>query len=120
MTKVAQGKDFLGVTIDVKFDRPLGSVHPKFPDLVYPVNYGFVPDTEAGDGDPIDVYYVSSSKPLEAVTAQCIGYVHRDDDNEDKLIASDGTRFTEVELEELLDFQEKWFKHKIVLWEGDK
>ncbi len=120
MTKIAQGKDFLGAMIEVEFDRPLGSVHPKFPDMVYPLNYGFVPDTKAGDGDPIDVYYLSSDKPLKTVSAQCIGYVHRKDDNEDKLIASDGTKYTEAELESKLEFQEKWFKHRIVLWEEGK
>lgn len=115
MSKIALGKDFLGATIKVTFDRPLGSVHPKFPDMIYPVNYGFVPDTKAGDGDEIDVYYLSSEKPLKTITATCIGYVHRDDDNEDKLIASDGTRFTKDEIEAKLEFQEKWFKHQIVL-----
>lgn len=115
MPKIAQGKDFLGATIKVVFDRPLGSVHPKYPEMIYPVNYGYVPDTRAGDGDEIDVYYLSADRPLKTVAARCIGYVHRDDDNEDKLIASDGTRFSEAEIESKLEFQEKWFKHQIVL-----
>lgn len=115
MSEIAQGKDFLGATIDVEFDRPLGSVHPKFPDMIYPVNYGFVPNTKAGDGDEIDVYYLSSDKPLKKVTATCIGYVHRHDDNEDKLIATDGALMTKDEIETKLDFQEKWFQHDIIL-----
>lgn len=120
MPKISEGKDFLGATIEVEFDRPLGSIQPKFANMVYPINYGFVPNTQAGDGDPIDVYYLSSDQPLKTVTAQCIGYVHRMDDNEDKLIASDGTKYTQAEIEKNLDFQEKWFKHKIVLWEEEK
>lgn len=35
-----------GVTID----RPAGSVHPRFPDLVYPIDYGYVNGTKSQDG----------------------------------------------------------------------
>lgn len=114
MSQVSQGKDFLGKTIQIKFDRPLGSKHPKFDDI-YPVNYGFVPGTKAGDGMEIDVYYLSSDKPLNEIEGKCIAYVHRFDDNEDKLITTDGTMLTLDEIEKKLDFQEKWFKHEIIL-----
>ena len=115
MTAESEGKDFLGQTIDITFDRPLGSVHPRHSDMVYPVNYGFVSGTKAGDGMEIDVYYLSSTQPLEAITATCIGYVHRFDDNEDKLIATDGEVPSVEEIEKALEFQEKWFKHEIIL-----
>lgn len=114
LNTISHGKDFLGKTIQITFDRPLGSKHPKFDDI-YPVNYGFVPGTQAGDGMEIDVYYLSSSKPLKNIEAKCIGYVHRFDDNEDKLIATDGTMLTIDEIEKKLNFQEKWFKHEIIL-----
>jgi len=111
----SQGADFLGKTINIEFDRPLGSKHPKYDDMIYPVNYGFVPNTKAGDGMEIDVYYLSSDKPLKEIEAKCIGYVHRFDDNEDKLIATDGKVPTKSEIEKCLDFQEKWFKHEIII-----
>ena len=114
MKKTVQGEDFLGKTCRVEFDRPLGSLHPKH-GWKYPLNYGFVPGYSAGDGEEIDAYYLSSNKPLEAIEGLCIGYVHRFDDNEDKLIVTDGERFSEEELEERLNFQEKWYKHKIVV-----
>jgi len=31
---------YLGKTAGIKIDRPIGSVHPKHSDLIYPVNYG--------------------------------------------------------------------------------
>lgn len=83
--------------------------------MVYPINYGFVPNTTAGDGAEIDVYYLSSNKPLAEIEGLCIGFVNRFDDNEDKLIATDGTYLTEQEIEKMLDFQEKWFNHEIIL-----
>lgn len=32
--------------LTVRIDRPLGSVHPDDPDMIYPVNYGYVPGVE--------------------------------------------------------------------------
>jgi inorganic pyrophosphatase len=110
----SQGEEFLGKKIKIEFDRPLGSKHPKF-SWVYPINYGFVPGVIAGDGDELDVYFLSSDKPLKETEGICIGYVHRFDDNEDKLIASDGAKFTTEEIEKLLSFQEQYYKHEIIL-----
>jgi inorganic pyrophosphatase len=40
----------------IVIDRPKGSVHPRYPDLVYPLDYGYLEDTRAGDGAGIDVW----------------------------------------------------------------
>lgn len=40
----------------VVIDRPRGSRHPKFPDFVYPVDYGYLEGTSAMDGGGIDLY----------------------------------------------------------------
>ena len=48
-------KCFLGRVVRVEIDRPLGSRHPRW-GFIYPVNYGFVPDTPAPDGDDLDAY----------------------------------------------------------------
>lgn len=114
MKEAAKGEDFLGKTFRVEFDRPLGSSHPNY-GWKYPFNYGFVPGHFAGDGEEIDAYYLSSDKPLKEIEGVCVGYVHRLDDNEDKLILTDGERYSVEELEEKLSFQEKWYKHKIIL-----
>ena len=49
-------KSFLGKEVTVEIDRPVGTHHPKHPDIVYPINYGFVPGIIAGDGEEQDVY----------------------------------------------------------------
>ncbi len=38
------------------FDRPKGTAHPRYPDLIYPLDYGYLENTTAGDGDGIDVW----------------------------------------------------------------
>ena len=46
----------LGKRVKVKIDRPLGSCHPKYKDLYYPVNYGYVEGVIAPDGEEQDAY----------------------------------------------------------------
>ena len=36
-------KSYLGKTVNIKIDRPIGSMHPKHPELIYPINYGYIP-----------------------------------------------------------------------------
>jgi inorganic pyrophosphatase len=41
-----------GITID----RPKGTAHPHFPDLIYPINYGYINGTRSQDGKEIDAF----------------------------------------------------------------
>ena len=44
---MTNSKDFLNKIVDVVMDRPLGSRHSeKYPNHIYPVNYGYVPKLE--------------------------------------------------------------------------
>jgi len=40
----------------VVIDRPKGTHHPRFPSIVYPVDYGYLENTTSPDGNGIDVY----------------------------------------------------------------
>lgn len=40
-----ENKNYIGKIINVKIDRPLGSTHPKH-GFIYPVNYGYIPNTK--------------------------------------------------------------------------
>ena len=50
----------LVVSSPIVIDRPRGKAHPRFPDLIYPFDYGYVEGTLAADGDGIDVWIGSS------------------------------------------------------------
>ena len=41
---------------EIVIDRPRGSRHPRLPGMVYPLDYGYLAGTTAGDGDGIDVW----------------------------------------------------------------
>lgn len=40
----------------VTIDRPKGSAHPRYPDYIYPLDYGYLDDTVSQDGGGIDVW----------------------------------------------------------------
>lgn len=114
MPTQSNAKLFLGKTVTVKMDRPLGTKHPKH-GFTYTVNYGFIPDTVSGDGEELDAYVLNVNKPLDTFTGTCAAIIHRTNDNDDKLIViPTGTTITNAAIEHQTAFQEQWFKHEII------
>ena len=109
-------KSFLGKTVTVCIDRPVGYVHHKGEKtLVYPINYGYIPGVLGGDGEELDVYVLGETLPLESFTGRIVGIVYRADDVEDKLIAApENAHYTAQEMTAAIHFQEKYFKTEIV------
>jgi len=107
-------KRFLGKEVKVEIDRPLGSKHPKH-DLVYEVNYGFVPNTLAPDGEEIDAYVLGVKEPLTVFEGICIAIIHRTNDDDDTLVVvPKDISFSDEEIRELTHFQEQFFSSKIL------
>ncbi|MCE5324458.1 inorganic pyrophosphatase [bacterium] len=73
---VAEGK--------IIIDRPKGSAHPRYPKLIYPLDYGYLEGTTSGDGDGIDVWI--GSRQERSLTAIECTYDHNKLDMEVKLL----------------------------------
>ena len=113
MKKVSY-KDFLGKKVKVVMDRPIGSKHPKW-NFIYPINYGYVPNTISGDGEELDAYIVGIFESVEEYEGKCIAAIHRLDDDDDKLvIAPEEKIYTKQQIEALVEFQERFFEHEII------
>ena len=57
-------KEYIGRIVEVEIDRKLGSKHPKY-GFIYPINYGYVPNTISSDGEELDCYvlrYIRTNK----------------------------------------------------------
>lgn len=105
---------YLGKTVTIEMDRPIGTEHPKHPGLYYPINYGYIPGVLVGDGEELDVYLLGVDQPMKAYTARVIGIVHRKNDVEDKLVAApEGMHFTKAEIAEAVHFQEQYYESEI-------
>lgn len=109
-----KNKKYIGKIITIKIDRELGSHHPKY-DFIYPVNYGYVPNTISDDGEEIDVYLLGVFEPVKEYTGKCIAVIHRTNDNDDKLvIVPKDKNYTDDQIDALVEFQEQYFEHIIL------
>lgn len=106
----------LGEEVRVVVDRPIGAHHPKYGDMVYPVNYGYVPNVYAGDGEEQDAYVLGVDKPLKSFRGKVTAIIQRNNDVEDKLVVCPkDVVFSEEQIREKVYFQEKYFDIQIIL-----
>lgn len=118
----------IGSVVSVKIDRPLGSVHPKHSDIVYPVNYEFVEKIFAGDGKEQDVYILRVDKPIDKMVGRVAAVIIRNDDVENKWVVvpdkkinsavqfeeHDNMKFSREEIYDAVKFQEQYFDIEII------
>lgn len=107
-------KEYLGKELNIVIDRGLGSKHPEY-GFIYPVNYGYVPDTISGDGEELDCYLLGVFEPVKTYKGKCIAVVHRINDDDDKLIiVPESKEYSDDAINALIEFQERYFEHVIV------
>ena len=107
-------REYLNKIVKIKIDRPFGTKHPKH-GFVYPLNYGYIPETISGDGEELDAYLLGVFDPVDEFEGKCIAIIKRTNDNDDKLIVvPDGKNYTDEQIEALTEFQERFFKHVVI------
>jgi len=111
---MSYSEDFLGKDVTAKIDRPLGTKHPKWK-WIYPINYGYVENTKAPDGEEVDAYILGVFEPMENFTGKCIAIIHRTNDDDDKLVlVPEGKTYSEEQIRALTEFQESFFESEII------
>lgn len=112
--------DYLGKEVLVKVDRPKNSIHPNHMDIIYPINYGFIPNTKALDGEEIDAYILGVDEIVDEYKGFVIAVIRRNNDNEDKLIVCPKDKsFTKEEIIKQTYFQEKFFDIEVKIKENN-
>ncbi len=105
---------YIGKKVKVKIDRKMGSKHPTH-GFIYPLNYGYIPDTISGDGEELDAYILGVFEPVDFFEGICIAVLHRLTDNDDKLIVvPENTNYTDEQINALTEYQERFFEHIII------
>jgi len=112
----AQVAHFLGKTVTINIDRPIGSFHPKHPTIQYPINYGYIPGEIAPDNEELDVYLLDEQDTVKEYTGKIIAIIHRENDVEDKLIMAKNASYTRKDLQAMTYFQEQFYKSTIELY----
>ncbi|MGB8214595.1 MAG: hypothetical protein WCE68_13640 [Anaerolineales bacterium] len=60
--------DQLVAACPVRIDRPRNTPHPRYPAIVYPLDYGYLEGTTAADGGGMDVWLgVSGTHTISAI-----------------------------------------------------
>ena len=100
----------IGSIVKVIVDRPLGSYHPEYKDMYYPINYGFVEGIITPDGEEQDAYILGVDVSVKEFTGKVIAIIHRVDDIEDKwVVVPENASFTRDEIMRQVAFQEQYF-----------
>lgn len=106
-------KKYINKEVLVKMDRPMGSKHPKH-GFIYPINYGYIPNTVSGDGEELDAYVLGEFEALEEFKGVVIAIIHRVNDNDDKLVVvAKGKNYSDEQIMAITEFQERWFESEI-------
>lgn len=97
-----QRLDELIATSGIVIDRPKGSHHPRFQEIVYALDYGYLDATTSTDGEGLDVWL--GSDPTQALTAVICTVDLDKRDAEMKLMIG----CTEQEMRYIEDFYNTW------------
>jgi len=83
-----------GSKIKYELDKPTGLLRVDrilYSSVIYPANYGFIPRSYCGDGDPLDVLVLGNEPvvPMTIMRARAIGVMHMLDQGQpdDKIVA---------------------------------
>lgn len=113
--------NIIGGIVTVTVDRPLGSNHPVYNELCYPINYGYVEGILALDGEEQDAYILGVDVPVEVYTGKVVAVIHRKDDVEDKWVVCPlNMTFTREEIMEQVKFQEQYFESEIIIDDSER
>ena len=101
--------DELIASSKIILDRPKGTRHPKYPNLVFPLDYGYLENTTGGDGQGIDVW--SGTAGHRRLTAVACTVDMKKRDAEIKLIIG----CTEAEIAVIEDFHNGYYMSAIII-----
>ena len=107
--------EMLGKVVEVKTDRPMHYQHPDYPDLIYPINYGYIEGIMGGDGEEQDAYILGVSEPVSEFKGVVIAIIDRMDDVETKwVVAPPDMNISDEDILEAVEFQEKYFHSNLI------
>ena len=101
--------------IKVIVDRKIGSHHLNYPDLIYEINYGYVPGVLSADFEEQDAYIIGIDEPVEEFVGDLVAIIQREDDIETKwVVVPKGMDISIEEIKNKTNFVEKYFKISII------
>jgi inorganic pyrophosphatase/N-acetylglutamate synthase-like GNAT family acetyltransferase len=115
------GRKYLGKSVSVAVDRPYGSLHPHNPDVLYPLNYGYI-ENFAGeqDGEFQDAYVYGPEEPVEKFTGIVYGIIfHKDSEHSRWIVTAPGTIPSHDNIIQTVAFEEQYYDTRFI-WADDR
>ncbi|MGN1344245.1 MAG: hypothetical protein ACI4U3_06675 [Traorella sp.] len=107
-------KTLIGKEVDIIIDRPIGSTHPAYSDMIYPINYGYVDHIMALDHEKQDAYVLGVDEPITNYHGKIIAIIVREDDVEEKWVVAP-YKFSIEDIEKQVFFCEQYFNYRILI-----
>jgi inorganic pyrophosphatase len=101
--------DELITSSEIIIDRPKGTRHPQYPEVVFPVDYGYLKNTVAADGNEIDVWSGTAAHRKLTAIAATVDILKKD--TEIKLIVG----CTEAEITKIENFHNNQYMSAIII-----
>jgi inorganic pyrophosphatase len=105
--------DDLIKTSKIVIDRPKGKPHPRYPDLIFPLDYGYLEGTTAIDGSGIDLW-IGTAKHRKLTAIGCTIDMKKKD-SEIKLIIG----CTDEEIAIIEKFHNQMYQSGIIIRRGN-
>ncbi len=114
ITNTFLGINMLGCPVTVIVDRPKDSTHPRYNDIVYELNYGYVKEFPLKDNKYQEAYIMGADEiKKDTFDGFVIAVIHRKDTNEDKWVVANRLDYTKEEIIEATKFIEMYFEIEI-------
>lgn len=108
-------KEWLGKTVTVIVDRPYGSFHPHLPDVLYPVNFGYIRELAGREGIFQDAYVIGPEEPVEHFRGIVAGILYRREDDVSRWIVAGAAEMIDRErVISLIGFEEQYYDCRII------
>jgi inorganic pyrophosphatase len=108
------GREYIGKTVTVIVDRPYGSFHPHNPDVLYPLNYGFIDENTDEDAEFHDAYIYGPEEPLESFKGTVIGMICHKEGPSRFIVGRIGEQFDPKDVMETVAFEEQYYDTRFI------
>jgi len=112
------GREYIGKTVTVSVDRPYGSFHPHHPDVIYPLNYGYVDELISADGEFQDAYVYGPKEPVESFRGVVSGIIYHKDGPSRFIVTRAGEVIDRKAIMETVAFEEQYYDTRFV-WNNE-
>ncbi len=113
-----RGMEYLGKSVNVTVESPIGSLHPHYPDVQYPCNCGYVDEVLAETGEYQDAYVIGVNEPTDSFHGVVAAMVYRINDCHARWVITESKVYDRQEVIDTIGELEQYQETRII-WLGE-